>query len=81
MRDFITDMLQSCLVIAMLAIFVGVAYQDQIWPPPAKTAAPVFRPYNAHWQKRNDDKMVYCYQKMATIPEVKSCMFKLGAFI
>lgn len=81
MKAYIIGMLESLGVIAMLAIFIGIAYQDRIWPIHYPTKPTIARAYNDHWQKRNDLKMAICYQKMATIPEVKNCMLKLGAFI
>lgn len=80
MKIFLKDLAESLGVLALLAIFCGIAYQDKIWPP-AKVAAPVFRPYNGHWQSNIDKKMMICYQKMATIPEVKHCLHVYGAFI
>jgi len=77
MKAFLIEMAKSLAVIFALTAFFGIAYQDRIWQP----HYPVARAYNSHWQDNVNKKSMVCYQKMATIPEVKSCMFKLGAFI
>lgn len=46
----------------------------------AKNATPIVY-YNDHWQKNQDSKLVFCYQRAPTMEEVVDCLLTLDVFI
>jgi len=68
-------------VVLVGTMMFGASIYLVVNTPPALIKAADARAYNAHWQERVNLHIAVCYQREATIPEVKRCLMNRKVFI